>query len=147
VHLLHDGDSALRWLDRVRPTHAVVDLRLPDMSGLRVVQRLRERAAANVVVLTGYGSIATAIEAIKLGATYYLTKPVQADQVLQAFEQTEANPDLPPASRPLSVERLAWEHIQDVLTRFGGNVSAAARELNMHRRTLQRKLAKSPPRK
>lgn len=147
VHLAHDGHSALRWLEQVRPTHAVVDLRLPDMSGLRVVQGLRERAAANVVVLTGYGSIATAIEAIKLGATYYLTKPVQADQVLQAFEQTEANPDQLPSARPPSVERLAWEHIQEVLNRFGGNISAAARELNMHRRTLQRRLAKrAPPR-
>lgn len=148
VTMQHDGGSALRWLEGELPAYAVVDLRLPDMSGLRVVQRLCERpGTTNVLVLTGYGSIATAIEAIKLGATYYLTKPMLADQVVQAFGHRHPNPDAAPAPRPLSVDRLAWEHIQEVLARVGGNISAASRELNMHRRTLQRKLAKYAPRR
>lgn len=146
VRICHDGESALRAIEQRLPSHAVIDLRLPDMSGLKLVQRLVARAPrARVLVLTGYGSIATAIEAVKLGATYYLTKPIHADQVVEAFGHTIANPDVPVPSRPLSVDRLAWEHIQRVLAQTGGNISAAARELNMHRRTLQRKLGKYAP--
>ena len=147
VEVAHDGRTALRLIERAAPEFAVVDLRLPDMSGLKVVERLKVvDAHTNIVCLTGYGSIATAIEAIKLGATYYLTKPANADQVVAAFGLTEPNTALPETDQLLSVDRLEWEHIQGVLTRHDGNISATSRALNMHRRTLQRKLQKNPPR-
>ena len=147
VWMAHNGEGALKVIERAAPQYAVIDLRLPDMSGLKLVERLRLRGArTNVVVLTGYGSIATAIQAVKLGATYYLTKPVKVDQIVAAFELHEGFTEVEVPSKPLSVDRLTWEHIQEVLSRVGGNVSAAARELNMHRRTLQRKLGKNAPR-
>lgn len=99
------------------------------------------------MVLTGYASISTAIEAIKLGATHYLAKPVDADDILAAFEKTEGNSAMAVANNPLSVARLEWEHIQRVLSEHDGNISATARALNMHRRTLQRKLNKNPSKK
>jgi two-component system response regulator RegA len=99
-----------------------------------------------IVVLTGYASVATAVEAIKLGATHYLAKPVDADEVVAAFGRDEGNPHATVAMHPLSVERLEWEHIQRVLKEHDGNISGTARSLNMHRRTLQRKLAKRPAR-
>jgi len=137
----HDGATAMRLADEATPEYAVVDLRLPDISGLKLLQRLKSvDEHTKVVVLTGYGSIATAIEAIKLGATYYVTKPATADQILAAFENREPNVEAEPAARPLSVDRLEWEHIQRVLAGFDGNISATSRALNMHRRTLQRKL-------
>ncbi len=146
VQIAYDGEEALKAIDRQVPDYAVIDLRLPDMSGLKLVERLRARDAhANVVVLTGYGSIATAIHAVKLGATYYLTKPVKAGQIVAAFELREGSTEVGLPTKPLSVDRLTWEHIQEVLSRVGGNVSAAARDLNMHRRTLQRKLGKYAP--
>ena len=99
-----------------------------------------------IVVLTGYASVATAVEAIKLGATHYLAKPVDADEVVAAFGRTRGDAGTPVPSRPLSVDRLEWEHIQRVLAENGGNISATARSLGMHRRTLQRKLSKRPVR-
>ena len=99
-----------------------------------------------MVVLTGYASIATAIEAIKLGATHYLAKPVDADEIIAAFEKREGDTAAQVAMNPLSVDRLEWEHIQRVLSENEGNISATARSLNMHRRTLQRKLNKNPSR-
>jgi two-component system response regulator RegA len=99
-----------------------------------------------IVVLTGYASVATAVEAIKLGATHYLAKPVDAEELLAAFQRTSGDASVPVAERPLSVNRLEWEHIQRILHDHGGNVSATARSLGMHRRTLQRKLAKRPVR-
>ena len=147
VMVAHDGASALRLAFERTPEYAVVDLRLPDMSGLNLLEKLKSiDVNTNIVVLTGYGSIATAVEAVKLGATYYLTKPTTADQVVAAFERHDATVDVPLALKPLSVDRLEWEHIQRVLTNVDGNISAAARALNMHRRTLQRKLNKYPPR-
>jgi two-component system, response regulator RegA len=147
VATAHDGESALRQIDETTPEYAVIDLRLPDMSGLKLVERLKAvDAHTNIVCLTGYGSIATAIEAIKLGATHYLTKPANADQVVAAFGNKAPNPGIDAADHLLSVERLEWEHIQGVLTRHDGNISATSRALNMHRRTLQRKLHKNPPR-
>jgi two-component system, response regulator RegA len=147
VDIAHDGASALRLIDELQPEYAVVDLRLPDMSGLKVVDRLRVADEnTRTVVLTGYGSIATAVEATKLGATYYLTKPANADQITAAFMHQRADPDIDPSMRPLSVDRMEWEHIQRVLTGYDGNISATARALSMHRRTLQRKLSKHPPR-
>ena len=147
VQCAYDGESAIRMIDALAPEYAVVDLRLPDMSGLRLVQRLKSvDRHTNVVVLTGYGSIATAVEAVKLGATYYVTKPSTVDQVVEAFNHHGANTDIEPQTRPLSVDRLEWEHIQSVLASHGDNISATARALNMHRRTLQRKLYKHAPR-
>jgi two-component system response regulator RegA len=146
VETAHDGATALRRIDAAPPEFAVIDLRLPDMSGLKLVEKLREvDPNTNIVVLTGYGSIATAVDAIKRGATYYLSKPTNADHVVAAFARRSANVDVAPAERPLSVDRLEWEHIQRVLNELDGNISAAARELNMHRRTLQRKLTKHAP--
>jgi two-component system response regulator RegA len=147
VETAHDAATALRRIEAHPPEFAVVDLRLPDLSGLKLVERLKEADPhTRIVVLTGYGSIATAIEAIKLGATYYLTKPTTADQIVSAFSAIGPNPDIEPAVRPLSVDRLEWEHIQRVLNGHDGNISATARALNMHRRTLQRKLSKHAPR-
>jgi two-component system response regulator RegA len=136
---------------RVRPARAVVDLRMPGGSGLELVSELigidSEMA---ILVLTGYGSIATALEAIRRGAVDYLTKPADADQILAAFEKTgrkaesrSAAEDLPSAP---SLERVQWEHIQRVLMDCGGNVSEAARILGIHRKSLQRKLGRVPPR-
>jgi two-component system, response regulator RegA len=147
VRCANDGASAVRSIECQAPEFAIVDLRLPDMSGLRVVQRLRNAdLQTNIVVLTGYGSIATAVEAVKLGASYYVTKPSTADQIMQAFNHRAADADIDLDSQTPSVDRIEWEHIHNVLTRHLGNISATARALNMHRRTLQRKLYKHAPR-
>jgi two-component system response regulator RegA len=139
--------SSLAELDALAPaawTAAVVDLRLPDGSGLEAVKQLRARdGALPIVVLTGYGSIASALEAVRLGATDYLTKPVDVDQILAALGGE--TPDGPAAEDPPSLERVEWEHIQRVLRDCDGNVSRAARALRIHRRTLQRKLSYRPP--
>jgi two-component system response regulator RegA len=126
------------------PELAVVDLKLPEGSGLDVVRALKTiDPTTTIVVLTGYGSIATALESVKLGAAHYLTKPVDADQVLAAFEGKAPAADTPAVAVP-SLARVEWEHIQRVLTDCEGNVSQAARLLGIHRRSLQRKLAKFP---
>lgn len=126
------------------PEYALVDLKLGSDSGLAVVKALHDLdAATRIVVLTGYASIATAIEAIKLGATHYLPKPSSADEILAAFQKTEGTIDAEDLS-PMSVSRVEWEHINKVLAEHEGNISATARALKMHRRTLQRKLAKRP---
>jgi two-component system response regulator RegA len=127
------------------PELALVDLRLPGRSGLEVVEMLKALDAATIiVVLTGYGSIATAVQSVKLGATGYLTKPVDTDQILAAFDSTPSPSRLPPSAQPLA--RVEWEHIQRVLVDSEGNLSQAARILGLHRRTLQRKLLKMPAR-
>lgn len=138
-----DLAAARAALSAAVPDYALVDLRLAgDESGLTLIPTLRAASAAmRIVVLTGYASIATAVDAIKLGADQYLAKPVEADDVLRAFEH-DPDPARPIAAEPMSVRRLEWEHIHRVLAEHGGNISAAARALNMHRRTLQRKLAK-----
>jgi two-component system response regulator RegA len=136
-----DHSSALDAARGESPELALVDLKLPGESGLRVIRDLKELDSATVVVvLTGYGSIATAVEAVKLGAASYLTKPADADQIVAAFDGTQpgVNADVP------SLARVEWEHIQRVLTDCGGNVSKAARALGIHRRSLQRKLSKDP---
>ena len=123
------------------PECALVDLRLPDGHGLDVVAELHAiDATTRIVVLTGYGSIATAVESIKLGAASYLTKPADADQIVAAFDGTQPHDD---AQAP-SLARVEWEHIQRILSDCSGNVSQAARVLGIHRRSLQRKLAKRP---
>ncbi len=146
VSVAHDAASALALAQRETPEYALVDLRMPGDSGLALVRRLHALdPATRIVVLTGYASIATAVEAIKLGATYYLAKPVDAAEVVAAFDRAEGDTKAAVAAHPLSVDRLEWEHIQRVFAEHDGNVSATARALNMHRRTLQRKLAKRPP--
>jgi two-component system, response regulator RegA len=130
------------------PELAVVDLRMPGRSGLELVRVLKEiDPATNVVVLTGYGSIATAVEAVRLGATHYLTKPADVDEVLAAFARADAAAEEEPVEvrgQVPSLARVEWEHINRVLADCGGNVSQAARLLGIHRRSLQRKLAKYP---
>jgi two-component system, response regulator RegA len=146
VMVAHDYEDAISEADAWEPQLAVVDLRMPGRNGLEVVATLKERLPAlRIVVLTGFGSIATAVEAIKLGAVHYLTKPADADEVLAAFERTEANPELAAPSAPRPLEEVEWEHLQKVLTDCGGNISEAARRLGMHRRSLQRKLARGRP--
>jgi len=140
-----DVNEALALAEANPPEYAVVDLKMPGLSGLTLVKRLKELdAATRIVMLTGYASIATAVEAVKLGATHYLAKPADADAIVAAFHKTEGDAEAPLSTTPLSVDRLEWEHIQRVLTEHDGNISATARALNMHRRTLQRKLGKNP---
>lgn len=131
------------------PGFAVVDLRIGSESGLTLVRELAERQPpVQSVVLTGYGSIATAVEAIKLGAVQYLTKPVEVNEIIAALqgEQPASRVAEDEAPKPLSVRRAEWEHIQRVLANHDGNISATARALGIHRRTLQRKLRKRPVR-
>jgi len=141
--------TALQMAQEHGPELAIVDLRLAGESGLDLVRTLREYdATMAIIMLTGYGSIATALEAVKCGANHYLTKPVDVDQILSAYETLCATPATdqdPPATVP-SLARVEWEHIQRVLTDCNGNVSQAARLLGLHRRSLQRKLLKYPPR-
>lgn len=140
-----DVPEAIAIAQEQSPEYAVVDLKMPGDSGLVLIEKLIEiDPNTRIVMLTGYASIATAIEAIKLGATHYLAKPVDADQVVAALNKTEGDASLPVSDSPLSVDRLEWEHIQRVLAEHEGNVSATARALKMHRRTLQRKLGKKP---
>ena len=128
------------------PDYAVIDLRLTDGSGLDVVAALRQaRPDGRIVILTGYGNIATAVAAVKLGAVDYLAKPADADAIEAALLAREGENPAPP-ERPMSADRVRWEHIQRVYELCGRNVSETARRLNMHRRTLQRILAKHSPR-
>jgi len=128
------------------PAYAVVDLRLGDGSGLDVVTALRAaRPETRIVMLTGYGNIATAVAAVKAGAVDYLPKPADADMVAAALT-SRCRPLPPPPEQPMSADRVRWEHIQRVFAQCDGNVSETARRLNMHRRTLQRILGKYAPR-
>lgn len=132
------------------PEWAVVDLRMPERSGLELLQELKRiDTTTRVVMVTGYGSIATAIEAVRLGATNYVPKPTDADDIIAAFEKGE-NPPLTPTESQYeapSLARAEWEHINRVLADCGGNISETARRLGIHRRSLQRKLQKYPPAK
>jgi two-component system, response regulator RegA len=149
AHGAADGAQAAALAAEVGPDLAVVDLRLPQESGLDIVRRLHELdSTISIIVLTGYGSIATAIESVKCGAGHYLSKPVDVEQILAAYTalRDEVPASLrPPASVP-SLARVEWEHIQRVLADCGGNISQSAKLLGMHRRSLQRKLSKHPPR-
>ncbi|MFT4793034.1 MAG: two-component system response regulator RegA [Paracoccaceae bacterium] len=138
--------EGLAIVRRKPPAYAVIDLRLEDGNGLDVVEALREaRPESRIVVLTGYGAIATAVAAVKIGATDYLSKPADADDVEAALlARDDAKP--PPPENPMSADRVRWEHIQRVFELCDRNVSETARRLNMHRRTLQRILAKRSPR-
>jgi two-component system, response regulator RegA len=145
VRMAHDSASACSVTEAFDPEYVLLDLNLSGESGLVLIPTLLEiEPYARIVVLTGYASISTAVEAIKLGAVHYLAKPVEAQQVLDAFERTKGDPTVPITTDTPSLSRLEWEHIQTVLERNLGNISATARELGMHRRTLQRKLDKKP---
>lgn len=147
VTTAHDYQAALAAAAGNPPAFAVVDLKFPGGSGLSLVKELVDLDPhTRVLVLTGYGSIATAIEAVKLGAHYYLTKPANADEIVAALHRDGDASPAPVSEKPLSVNRLEWEHINRVLSGNNGNVSATARVLGMHRRTLQRKLGKHPAR-
>jgi two-component system response regulator RegA len=145
VTVAQGSAAALQQAQIEVPDYAVVDLNLAGDSGLRLIPSLLDLdPAIRIVVLTGYASLATAVEAIKLGAINYLSKPADADEVVAAFTITSGDPATPISRRPLSINRLEWEHIQRVLRDNEGNISVTARQLRMHRRTLQRKLAKRP---
>jgi len=135
-------------MDKVKsepPAFAVLDMRLEDGNGLKVVEALhQERPDARAIVLTGYGAIATAVAAVKAGAADYLSKPADADDVVKALLAMKDETPAPPEN-PMSADRVRWEHIQRVYELCGHNVSETARRLNMHRRTLQRILAKRAP--
>lgn len=140
-----DHDTALAAARTDSPELAVVDLRLPGPSGLEIVRDLKALdPTTQVIVLTGYGSIASALQSVKLGAMTYLTKPVDADQILAAFEGSAPAPEFGDPPPPQKLARVEWEHIHRVLADCDGNVSQAARLLGIHRRSLQRKLSKYP---
>lgn len=139
----HSADRARELLHRHHPEMAIVDLKLQGESGLSLIPDLRVFSdQLRIIVLTGYASIATAVEAIRLGAMDYLCKPVDTNQILHAL--TGQSQPSPVPDTPMSVSRIEWEHIQKVLHEHQGNISATARSLGMHRRTLQRKLSKHP---
>ena len=137
--------DGLQYVEKSAPAYAVVDMRLGDGNGLDVISALkRRRPDARGIVLTGYGNIATAVTAVKLGAVDYLSKPADADDVVAALLALDGKKAEPP-SNPMSADRVRWEHIQRIYELCGRNVSETARRLNMHRRTLQRILAKRAP--
>jgi len=137
--------DGLTQLETTSPAFAVVDMRLEDGNGLEVISALkRRRPDARAIILTGYGNIATAVNAVKLGAVDYLSKPVDADDVVAALLALDGRKAEPPQN-PMSADRVRWEHIQRIYELCGRNVSETARRLNMHRRTLQRILAKRAP--
>ena len=144
-----DAEAGLTLIPTFQPQRILLDLNLPGRSGLLALPDFRQACPeAEIVILTGYSSIATAVKAIKQGATNYLCKPATVGEVLHAFEResddaSDTSAQEVPAA-PLSVDRLEWEYIQKTLDQFDGNISATAKALGMHRRTLQRKLAKRP---
>lgn len=143
VELLASPDGLADAAARFAPTHALVDLRLGGASGLGCIRLLHEAdATTRIVVLTGFASIATAVEAIKLGATNYLTKPANTDDIEAAFERVEGDAATDLATRPTSIRTLEWETIHQTLVDTDFNISEAARRLGLHRRTLARKLDK-----
>jgi two-component system response regulator RegA len=138
--------EGLQQVEASAPAFAVVDMRLGDGNGLDVISALKvRRPEARAIILTGYGNIATAVNAVKMGAVDYLSKPADADDVVAALLALEGRKAEPP-EHPMSADRVRWEHIQRIYELCGRNVSETARRLNMHRRTLQRILAKRAPR-
>jgi two-component system response regulator RegA len=138
--------EGLQQVEKMAPAFAVVDMRLGDGNGLDVILALKlRRPDSRAIILTGYGNIATAVNAVKIGAVDYLAKPADADDVMSALLALEGRKAEPP-EHPMSADRVRWEHIQRIYELCGRNVSETARRLNMHRRTLQRILAKRAPR-
>ena len=146
VGMAESVKEGLAFVEQKPPAFAVVDMRLQDGNGLDVISALkRRRPAARGIILTGYGNIVTAVTAVKLGAIDYLAKPADADEIHQVLT-AEGDQKPEPPENPMSADRVRWEHIQRVYELCGRNVSETARRLNMHRRTLQRILAKREPR-
>jgi len=147
VLIANDVNTGIELAELNLPEYAVIDLRIGHESGLELVKKLISLDDnTRIVMLTGFASIVTAVESIKLGAVHYLTKPANADEIVAALNKNEGDSSVGISESPLSVKRLEWEHLQKVLMQHDGNISAAARALNMHRRTLQRKLDKKPVR-
>jgi two-component system response regulator RegA len=145
VDTFQTAEAAIDAAHKRTYTKAIVDLKIAQDSGLTVIKTLKIiNAEIDIIMLTGYSSISTAVEAIKLGALNYLCKPVEVDEILLVFSQRHSHEEVSVSSTPTSLERLEWEHIQKVLQDNEGNISATARILGMHRRTLQRKLQKRP---
>ncbi|WP_181180616.1 MULTISPECIES: response regulator transcription factor [unclassified Mesorhizobium] len=143
VVVCHDREALLVALETAVPAYAVVDLKLGAGSGLECVKLLSARnPSMRIVVLTGFASIATAVEAIKLGACHYLAKPANTDDIEAAFGRAEGDVSVPLTSRPTSIKNLEWERIHETLVETGFNISETARRLGLHRRTLARKLEK-----
>lgn len=143
--IANDIPSAIEIAQNENPDFAVVDLRLQNANGLECVQRLIEvKDDMKIVVLTGYASINTAVEAIKLGACHYLAKPSNTDDILKAFNKTDGDINAPITNRQSSIKTMEWEKIQETLKETNFNISETARRLGMHRRTLARKLQKQP---
>ena len=141
VYEAENLSSAINASKKKLINYAIVDLKMPGDSGLVLIKELRAlNSEMNIVMLTGFASIATAVEAVKLGANQYLAKPVNAEEILEAFNKLDGNEALDIHASPLTVDKLEWEHINRILNENKGNISATARALNMHRRTLQRKL-------
>jgi two-component system response regulator RegA len=139
------AEDALQAARTETPECAIVDLRMPLLSGLHVVRALHDMdPTTRIVVLTGYGSIATALDAVRSGAVHYLTKPADIDEIIAAFDHDGAPADTPPPTAIPSLDRVEWEHIDRVLLGCGGNITQAAALLGLHRRSLQRKLMKRP---
>jgi two-component system response regulator RegA len=145
VYEAYNFSSAIRAIKKKKISHAIVDLKMPGDSGLVLIKELKTlNSEMNIVMLTGFASIATAVEAVKLGANQYLAKPVNAEEILEALNKLDGNEGLDIDASPLTVDKLEWEHINRILNENKGNISATARALNMHRRTLQRKLQRKP---
>jgi len=145
AHVEPSTEAALASVNRVRPDAAVVDLRMGGASGLECVKGLHVfDPGMRIVVLTGYASITTAVEAVKLGACHYLAKPANAEDILAAFERTSGNSEVEIVEKTTSLKTLEWERINEVLAQTDYNISETARRLGLHRRTLARKLAKRP---
>jgi two-component system response regulator RegA len=147
AHGLADTVDILEITEKISPDLVLLDLRMPESNGLDSIATIKAcDSTITIIILTGYGSIATALQALKLGADHYLSKPVDVDQILSAYEELGAK--MPERVTPVTVPSLArveWEHIQRVLADCSGNISQAAKLLGIHRRSLQRKLAKYPP--
>lgn len=145
VYQAANAEEGMVLAKRHQPERAIVDMRMPGMGGLDLIDELaRIDPDIDIIVLTGYGSIPTAVEAVRRGARDYLTKPVDTEQILQTFERDpEAGAEVPDTTPSLA--RVEWEHIQRILVDCGNNISQAARKLGIHRRSLQRKLGKLPP--
>jgi two-component system response regulator RegA len=148
VRVAGDAEAAVALAEADSPELAVLDLRMPGESGLLLLRRLKAiDPATRVLMLTGYGSIATAMEAVRLGAVNYLTKPADVDDILAAFDPDGSSSEAQPDLETPSLARVEWEHIQRVLNDCDGNLSEAARRLGMHRRSLQRKASRRRPAK
>ena len=145
VRTAADAEAAVALAEADSPELAVLDLRMPGESGLELLRRLKAiDPTTKILMLTGYGSIATALEAVRLGAVHYLTKPVDVDEILAAFDRDGATTEVLDTETP-SLARVEWEHLQRVLNDCEGNLSEAARRLGMHRRSLQRKADRKRP--